>query len=88
MQTDLEEAKGHEILNLHNSLQAIHAKVNETNALLTKERETAHIRCFAHLQQIQTAREKGALQEAKDKLQAQVEDLTLDLQLQKRLKVM
>lgn len=39
MQTDLEEAKGHEILKLQNSLQSIHAIVHETYALLTKDKE-------------------------------------------------
>lgn len=41
MQTDLEEAKGQEILKLQNSLQAMQAKFDETNTLLTKEREAA-----------------------------------------------
>lgn len=42
LQPDLEVANGHEILKLKNSMQAIHAKVDETYALLTKERESAH----------------------------------------------
>lgn len=41
MQTDLEEAKAHEIAKLQNSLQAMQAKVDETNALLVKEQEAA-----------------------------------------------
>ncbi|KAI3782995.1 hypothetical protein L2E82_13056 [Cichorium intybus] len=41
MKTDLEEAKGQEILKLQNSLQAVQAKFDETNALLVKERESA-----------------------------------------------
>lgn len=41
MQTDLEEAKGHEITKLQNSLQAMQRKVDETNELLVKEREAA-----------------------------------------------
>ncbi|GJX75101.1 myosin-9-like protein isoform X1 [Tanacetum coccineum] len=40
-QTDLEEAKGHEIQKLQNSLQAMQAKVDETTELLKKERESA-----------------------------------------------
>ena len=41
MQISLEEAKGHEILKLQNSLQAMEAKIDETSALLTKERESS-----------------------------------------------
>nr|KAJ0189306.1 hypothetical protein LSAT_V11C800425940 [Lactuca sativa] len=41
LKTDLEEAKGQEILKLQNSLQAMQAKFDETNTLLTKEREAA-----------------------------------------------
>ncbi|KAI3782996.1 hypothetical protein L2E82_13057 [Cichorium intybus] len=41
LKTDLEEAKGQEILKLQNSLQAVQAKVDEINALLVKERESA-----------------------------------------------
>ncbi|XP_071721684.1 myosin-9-like isoform X2 [Rutidosis leptorrhynchoides] len=41
LKTDLEEAKGQEIQKLQNSLQAMQAKVDETNDLLTKERESA-----------------------------------------------
>lgn len=40
-QTDLEEAKGQEITKLQQSLQAMQSKVDETNALLLKEREAA-----------------------------------------------
>jgi len=36
---------------------------------------------------LQAARETGALQAAKSKLEEQVEDLTLRLQLEKRLRV-
>lgn len=41
MQTDLEEAKAQEAAKLQNSLQAMHIKVEEANALLVKEREAA-----------------------------------------------
>lgn len=41
MQTDLEESKGQEIIKLQNSLQALQSKLDETNALLVKEREAA-----------------------------------------------
>ncbi|XP_052622198.1 myosin-11 [Lactuca sativa] len=41
MQTELEEANGQEILELQNSLQAMQAKVNVTNALLTMDRESS-----------------------------------------------
>ncbi|XP_058105594.1 myosin-9-like isoform X2 [Magnolia sinica] len=41
LRTDLEEAKGQEIIKLQNSLQAMQDKVDETNAMLTKEREAA-----------------------------------------------
>lgn len=41
MQTDLEEAKGHEIIKLQNSLQAMQSKLDETNELLVNEREAA-----------------------------------------------
>ncbi|RWR87879.1 IQ motif [Cinnamomum micranthum f. kanehirae] len=39
--TDLEEAKGHEIIKLQNSLQAMQRKLDETNELLVNEREAA-----------------------------------------------
>ncbi|XP_022899025.1 myosin-11-like isoform X2 [Olea europaea var. sylvestris] len=39
LRTDLEEAKGQEITKLQQSLQAMQSKVDETNALLLKERE-------------------------------------------------
>ncbi|KAJ0961738.1 hypothetical protein J5N97_000057 [Dioscorea zingiberensis] len=41
LRTDLEESKGQEIAKLQNSLQAMQSKVDETNALLVKEREAA-----------------------------------------------
>ena len=41
MQTDLEEAKAQEIAKLQNSLEAMQKKVDEANALLVKERESA-----------------------------------------------
>ncbi|THU71937.1 hypothetical protein C4D60_Mb04t06810 [Musa balbisiana] len=39
--TDLEEAKGQEITKLQSSLQAMQSKVDETTAMLVKEREAA-----------------------------------------------
>ncbi|OVA05283.1 IQ motif [Macleaya cordata] len=41
LRTDLEEAKGQEITKLQASVQSLQNKVDETNALLVKERETA-----------------------------------------------
>lgn len=41
MQTDLEEAKAQEVSKLQNQLQALQSKVDESNALLIKEREAA-----------------------------------------------
>ncbi|PSR98811.1 Myosin-11 like, partial [Actinidia chinensis var. chinensis] len=41
LRTDLEEAKAQEISKLQNSLQAMQSKIDETNALLVKEREAA-----------------------------------------------
>lgn len=41
MQTDLEEAKTQEITKLQNSLQSMQIKIDETSALLVKEREVA-----------------------------------------------
>ncbi|KAG9452106.1 hypothetical protein H6P81_005010 [Aristolochia fimbriata] len=41
LRTDLEEAKAQEITKLQSSLQVLQAKVDETNALLIKEREAA-----------------------------------------------
>ncbi|XXG76604.1 hypothetical protein AAC387_Pa08g0915 [Persea americana] len=41
LRTDLEEAKGHEIIKLQNSLQAMQSKLDETNELLVNEREAA-----------------------------------------------
>ncbi|PKA61180.1 hypothetical protein AXF42_Ash006076 [Apostasia shenzhenica] len=41
LRTDLEEAKAQEIAKLQNSLQSLQSKVEETNALLVKEREAA-----------------------------------------------
>ena len=46
MQTDLEEAKAQEVTKLQNSLQALQSIVDETNALLVKEREAAKKECF------------------------------------------
>lgn len=40
-----------------------------------------------HFHYLQAARETGALKEAKDKLEKQVEELTWRLQLEKRLRV-
>ncbi|KAK6164543.1 hypothetical protein DH2020_001407 [Rehmannia glutinosa] len=39
--SDLEEAKGQEIIKLQQSLEAMQSKMDETNALLVKEREAA-----------------------------------------------
>uniref|UniRef100_A0A5B7APN9 Putative myosin-9-like n=1 Tax=Davidia involucrata TaxID=16924 RepID=A0A5B7APN9_DAVIN len=41
LRTDLEDAKGQEIAKLQHSLQVMQSKVDETNALLVKEREAA-----------------------------------------------
>ncbi|PON73461.1 Myosin [Trema orientale] len=41
LRTDLEEAKAQEVTKLQNSLQEMQNKVDETNALLVKEREAA-----------------------------------------------
>ncbi|KAM6577070.1 hypothetical protein CsatB_028907 [Cannabis sativa] len=41
LRTDLEEAKAQEVTKLQNSLQEMQSKVDETNALLVKEREAA-----------------------------------------------
>ena len=41
MQTNLEESKAQEIAKLQNSLQEMQSKVEETNALLIKERENS-----------------------------------------------
>nr|XP_027111216.1 myosin-9-like [Coffea arabica] len=41
LRTDLEEAKAQEIAKLQNSLEAMQKKVDEANALLVKERESA-----------------------------------------------
>ncbi|KAG6515202.1 hypothetical protein ZIOFF_025590 [Zingiber officinale] len=41
LRTDLEEAKGQEIAKLQNSLQELQSKVDETTAMLVKEREAA-----------------------------------------------
>ncbi|XP_009395618.2 myosin-11-like [Musa acuminata AAA Group] len=41
LRTDLEEAKGQEITKLQSSLQAMQSKVDETTAMLVKEREAA-----------------------------------------------
>ncbi|KAG5533006.1 hypothetical protein RHGRI_027295 [Rhododendron griersonianum] len=41
LRTDLEEAKAQEIVKLQNSLQAMQSKIDETNALLVKEREAS-----------------------------------------------
>ncbi|XP_052169870.1 myosin-9-like isoform X5 [Diospyros lotus] len=41
LRVDLEEAKGQEIAKLQSSLQTMQSKVDETNALLVKEREVA-----------------------------------------------
>ena len=41
LQTDLEEAKAQEVGKLQNSLQEMRKTIEETNALLVKEREAA-----------------------------------------------
>ncbi|XP_077248114.1 myosin-11-like [Tasmannia lanceolata] len=41
LRTDVEEAKGQEILKLQNSLQAMQNKVDEANSMLVKEREAS-----------------------------------------------
>lgn len=41
MQTDLEEAKAHEIAKSQEALEAMQKKVDEANALVVKEREAA-----------------------------------------------
>ena len=45
------------------------------------------LRIFVFFFLLQAARETGALQAAKNKLEKQVEDLTLRLQLEKRMRV-
>lgn len=45
------------------------------------------IRLTFHLSNVQAARETGALQAAKNKLEKQVEELTWRLQLEKRMRV-
>lgn len=40
-QTDLEEAKAQEVSKLQNSMEALQAKLDETNTKLAKEREAA-----------------------------------------------
>lgn len=42
---------------------------------------------YLHMENFQASRETGALKEAKDKLEKQVEELTWRLQLEKRLRV-
>lgn len=41
IQTDLEEAKAQELSKLQSSMDALQAKLDETNAVLLKEREAA-----------------------------------------------
>ncbi|XP_076942866.1 myosin-9-like isoform X2 [Bidens hawaiensis] len=76
MRTDLEEAKGHEIQKLQNSLQAMQAKLDETDELLIKEREAAQ----KAIEEASTIVEKTVPihvedTEKIDKLSAEVEEL-------------
>lgn len=41
IQTDLEEAKAQELSKLQSSMEALQAKLDDTNAMLVKEREAA-----------------------------------------------
>lgn len=81
-QTDLEEAKSQEIAKLKNSLEDAQSKVDQTNALLIKERETAQ---KAIEEATSIVEEKPVLVEDTEKidaLNAEVENLkvlTLDL---------
>ncbi|KAG8636839.1 hypothetical protein MANES_15G047900v8 [Manihot esculenta] len=70
---ELEEAKTQEIAKLQSTLQGVQLEFQETKALHFKEREDA-------------AKETGALQEAKSKMEEQVEQLTCCLEQEKRTK--
>ncbi|XP_024966855.1 myosin-11-like [Cynara cardunculus var. scolymus] len=85
LKTDLEEAKGQEILKLQNSLQAMQVKLDETNALLTKERESAQ-KAIEEASAIvqETAPIHVEDTEKIDKLSAEVESLKSLLESEKK----
>ncbi|KAK4351679.1 hypothetical protein RND71_030992 [Anisodus tanguticus] len=84
LRTDLEEAKGQEIAKLKNSLEDTQSKVEQTNALLIKERETAQ---KAIEEATSIVEEKPVLVEDTEKidaLNAEVENLKELLQSEKQ----
>ncbi|KAK4363628.1 hypothetical protein RND71_018869 [Anisodus tanguticus] len=84
LRTDLEEAKGQEIAKLKNSLEDAQSKVEQTNALLIKERETAQ---KAIEEATSIVEEKPVLVEDTEKidaLNAEVENLKELLQSEKQ----
>nr|XP_016489507.1 PREDICTED: myosin-9-like isoform X1 [Nicotiana tabacum] len=84
LRTDLEEAKGQEIAKLKNSLEEVQSKVDQTNALLVKEREAAQ---KAIEEATSIVEEKPVLVEDTEKidaLNAEVENLKVLLQSEKQ----
>ncbi|KAK6785889.1 hypothetical protein RDI58_014414 [Solanum bulbocastanum] len=84
LRTDLEEAKSQEIAKLKNTLEDAHSKVDQTNALLIKERETAQ---KAIEEATSIVEEKPVLVEDTEKidaLNAEVENLKVLLQSEKQ----
>ncbi|XP_074572388.1 myosin-11-like isoform X2 [Curcuma longa] len=84
LRTDLEEAKGQEIAKLQNSLQDLQSKVDETTAMLIKEREAAR---KAIEEAPPVVKETTVLvqdTEKIDSLTAEVENLKASLQSEKQ----
>ncbi|XP_039116564.1 LOW QUALITY PROTEIN: myosin-11-like [Dioscorea cayenensis subsp. rotundata] len=84
MRTDLEESKGQEIAKLQNSLQAMQSKVDETNALLVKEREAARKAIEEAPPIIKETTVLVQDTEKVESLTAEVENLKASLQLEKQ----
>ncbi|KAK6911356.1 IQ motif, EF-hand binding site [Dillenia turbinata] len=84
LRTDLEEAKAQEIAKLQNSLQAMQSKIDETNALLIKEREAAKKAIEEAPPVIKETPVMVEDNQRIDALTAEVEKLQDELQLEKQ----
>ncbi|XP_042385114.1 myosin-11-like isoform X1 [Zingiber officinale] len=84
LRTDLEEAKGQEIAKLQNSLQELQSKVDETTAMLVKEREAARKTIEEAPPVVKETTVLVQDTEKIDSLTAEVENLKASLQFEKQ----
>ncbi|KAJ7973513.1 Myosin [Quillaja saponaria] len=84
LRTDLEEAKAQEVAKLQNSLQEMQGKVDETNALLSKERETVKKVVEEAPPVIKETQVLVEDTQKVDSLTAEVESLTTSLESERR----